>query len=140
VIFDQFNIPSGPVLGVHLKPKDWAQHLYEQFAHKTDDFPRPGTHWFCDFFYPIGRDYGGAQVMVRFFELLAKHFPKKLEDNGKYERYSRPMNWGEFIHFMSGAAHKDLRPLAKEAFGWPVEWEAQYRKAREDFPEIEYKA
>ena len=49
------------------------------------------------------------------------------------------MNWGEFIHFMSGAAHKDLRPLARKAFGWPAEWNELYKKAREDFPEIKYK-
>jgi hypothetical protein len=48
------------------------------------------------------------------------------------------MNWGEFIHFMSGAAHKDVRPLAKKAFGWPPEWDEQYNRARQDFPGIKY--
>ena len=82
---------------------------------------------------PIGRDYGLAQVMVNFLELLAKHFPKEFEDNGKYERYTRKMNWGEFIHFMSGAAHKDLRRLAKEAFGWPVEWGGSVQEGSRGF-------
>ena len=49
--------------------------LYEKWSNQTDDFPRPGTHWFRDFFYPLWRDHGHAQVMVSFFELVAKHFP-----------------------------------------------------------------
>jgi hypothetical protein len=63
----------------------------------------------------------------RYFELLAQHFPK----NG--DNYSRAMNWGEFVHFWSGAAGVDLKPLATEAFGWPAEWETQYTKAKADF-------
>jgi hypothetical protein len=127
-------------LYVALGLRDDARRLYQRFSQQTDDFPRPGTHWFRDFFYPLWRDHGHAQVMVNFFELLAKHFPKEPEDNGKHQRYTRGMNWGEFIHFMSGAAHKDLKPLGKKAFGWPAEWDDQYKKAREDFPEIKYKA
>ena len=49
------------------------------------------------------------------------------------------MNWGEFIHFMSGAAHQDIRPLARRAFGWQREWDELYAKARQDFPGISYK-
>ena len=49
------------------------------------------------------------------------------------------MNWGEFIHFMSGAARQDIRPLAMRAFGWPPEWNDLYKKASEDFPEIKYR-
>ena len=48
------------------------------------------------------------------------------------------MNWGEFVHIMSGAAGQDLKLLATKAFGWPGEWEAQYEKARKDFPAIRY--
>jgi hypothetical protein len=75
--------------------------------------------------------------MVNFFELVAKDFPRG--PYGKDPRYTRRMNWGEFIHFMSGATRKDMRPLARKAFGWPAEWDDLFKKAREDFPEIKYK-
>ena len=116
-----------------------AQRIYQKWFNQTDDFPRPGTHWFRDFFYPLWRDHGHAKVMVNFFELVAKYFPRGPYGSDKHPRYTRRMNWGEFIHFMSGAAHKDLRPLARRAFGWPAEWTDLYKKAREDFPEIKYK-
>jgi hypothetical protein len=109
-----------------------AKRLFDRFTATTDSFPRPGTRWFRDWFYPLWRDHGGAQVMVRFFKLLATHFPK----NGT--AYSRRMNWGEFVHFMSGAANKDLKAMATTAFGWPPEREAQFTKARADFAMITY--
>jgi hypothetical protein len=93
-----------------------------------DDFPRAGTHWFRDWFFPLWRDEGGARVMARFFELLAARFPKCGEG------YARDLNWGEYVHFTSAAAGHDLRPLATTAFGWPAEWDAQYVQARQDFP------
>ena len=99
--------------------KNDARRIYEKWSNQTDDFPRPGTHWFRDFFYPLWRDHGHAQVMVNFFGLVAKHFPRGPYGKDKHPRYTRRMNWGEFIHFMSGAAHKDIRPLARRAFGWP---------------------
>jgi hypothetical protein len=77
--------------------------------------------------------------MVNFFTLLAKNFPKELGGNDNHPRYTRHMNWGEFIHFISGAARQDLRPLARRAFGWPPEWEEQFQKARRDFPRVEYR-
>jgi hypothetical protein len=115
-----------------------ARRLFDKFSRKPADFPARGTHWFRDFFYPLWRDHAHAQVMVRFFQLLATYYPKELEEDGRTSRYSGRMNWGEFIHFMSGAAGKDLRPLAKQAFGWPEEWDEEYRRARSEFPEITY--
>jgi hypothetical protein len=109
-----------------------AKRLFDTFTATTDGFPRAGTHWFRDWFYPLWRDHGHAQVMVKFFKLLATHFPK----NGN--SYSRDMNWGEFVHFMSGAAGTDLKELATTAFGWPAERDAQFNKARADFPMITY--
>jgi hypothetical protein len=76
--------------------------------------------------------------MLNFFDLLAKHLPKEPEGNDKHQRYARRMNWGEFIHFMSGAARKDVRPIAKKAFGWPPEWDEQYNRSRAQFDEIAY--
>jgi hypothetical protein len=109
-----------------------AKRLFDKFTATTDNFPRAGTHWFRDWFYPLWRDHGHAQVMVRFFKLLSMHFPK----NGT--SYSRDLNWGEFVHFMSGAANTNLKDLATTAFGWPADREAQFNKARTDFPMITY--
>jgi len=109
-----------------------AERLYNQFTNGTDDFPRAGTHWFRDWFYPLWRDHGHGQVMARFFQLLSAHFPKNGQD------YARDLNWGEYIHFTSGAAGTDLKPLATTAFGWPDEWEAQLTQAKADFPAITY--
>jgi hypothetical protein len=115
-----------------------ARRVYDKFTKQSDNFPRPGTHWFRDWFYPLWRDHGQGKVMARYFGLLAKHFPTGPENEGKNIHYTRDMNWGEYIHFMSGAAGTDLRPLATKAFGWPSERDAQYRKARAEFPAITY--
>ena len=49
------------------------------------------------------------------------------------------MNFGEYIHFMSGAAGKDLRPLAEKAFGPSSERDAQLAKAKSEFSNVTYK-
>jgi hypothetical protein len=48
------------------------------------------------------------------------------------------MNWGEYIHFSSGAAAADLRGQATRAFGWPRERADELDRARERFPGIRY--
>jgi hypothetical protein len=48
------------------------------------------------------------------------------------------MNWGEYIHFTSGAAGADLSTQAGRAFGWPREWAGQLERARDQFPGIRY--
>jgi hypothetical protein len=98
----------------------------------TDPFPVANTHWFRDWSFPLWRDHGGARVMDRFFALLASDFPVT------GAKYTRALNWGEFVHFMSGAAAADLKPLATTAFGWPSTWQAELDKARADFPRITY--
>jgi hypothetical protein len=98
----------------------------------TDSFPVAGTHWFRDWSFPLWRDHGGAAVMDRFFALLARDFPSR---DG---RYTRDLDMGEFVHFMSGAAGADLKALATFAFGWSVDWEAQLQAARAAFPGITY--
>lgn len=83
-------------------------------------------------FYSLWRDHGHANVMNNYFQLLDKHGPNNGTD------HTRGMNWGEYIHFMSGAAGLDLKPLATTAFGRPGEWEAQLQQARLEFPDIKY--
>ncbi|MCC8408542.1 hypothetical protein LJ707_06340 [Mucilaginibacter sp. UR6-1] len=110
----------------------------------TDDFPRAATHWYRDWFYPIYNDHGKTKTLNGFFTLLAKYFPKRTFNNGKqtYPEYSRDLNYGEFIHFWSGAAGTDLKQLALTAFGDKDEqgndWTVQLEKAKTDFPDIKY--
>jgi hypothetical protein len=110
-----------------------AQRLYSTFRGQTDDFPRPNTHWFRDWLYPLWWECGQADVMARFFRLLARHFPTM---DGK--RYARGLNWGEYVHFTSGAAGADLRRMATRAFGWPADRAAELERARAEFPLITY--
>jgi hypothetical protein len=99
---------------------------------KTDDFPRPGTQWFKNWFYPIYSNYGGSAALNKYFTLLAANFPKKRKE------YTRDLNMGEFIHFWSGAAGKNLKPLATKAFGWTDRYETQFNKAKTDYPKVTY--
>ncbi len=48
------------------------------------------------------------------------------------------MNWGEYVHFTSGAAAADMSGQAARAFGWPRERDGQLEHAREQFPGITY--
>jgi hypothetical protein len=110
-----------------------AMALAERQWSQADAFPRPGTNWFRDWFHPLWTGAGGAQVMVRFFGLLAQHFPRAGDNS-----YRRFMTWGEYLHFTSGAAGGDLSGLARQAFGWPTRWTAELERARADFPGITY--
>ncbi|WNG20532.1 hypothetical protein [Cystobacter fuscus] len=105
-----------------------ANRWYNLMLNTTDGFPRSNTHWFRDWFYPIYKNYGGATVLNRYFSLLAQYYPKNGND------YARGLNWGEFIHFWSGAAGVNLKTLATSAFGWPTEWETQFVQAQRSFP------
>ncbi|WP_224366439.1 hypothetical protein [Hyalangium versicolor] len=105
-----------------------ATRWYNLMINGTDSFPRANTHWFRDWFYPIYSRYGGSAVLNRYFVLLAQYFPKNGND------YARGLNWGEFVHFWSGAAGINLKSLATTAFGWPTDWEAQFTQAQKDFP------
>jgi hypothetical protein len=114
-----------------------AQRVFDQFTATTDTFPRAGTHWFRDWFYPLWRDHGHAQVMVTFYQLLAKYFPQNIASDGQGE-YSRDMNWGEFVHFMSGAAHTNLLAQAHTAFGPNFPTDAEFAQAQQAFPQVTY--
>ena len=110
-----------------------AKRVHRQFTGSVDDFPRRGTRWFRDWFYPLWRDCGQAAVMDRFFRQLAANFPR---DSGG--TYTRRMNWGEYIHFTSAAAGADLSRQAARAFGWPRDRADQLERAREQFPAVRY--
>ncbi len=108
----------------------------EQMMSSTEDFPRPGTNWYKDFWMPLYENYGGSEVLANYFEVLAENFvQREIDYNGKEGRnFARDLNWGEFFHFWSAAAGEDIRPIAEQAFGWPDEYESQFLQAQSDFP------
>ncbi|RFS21855.1 hypothetical protein DVR12_14465 [Chitinophaga silvatica] len=117
---------------------------YNMKITQTDSYPRAGTYWFRDWFYPIYSNYGGKVALNQFFNLLAQYFPKSNWNNGvtTYPQYTRDMNFGEFVHFWSGAAGADLKQLALNAFGNKDEqgndWTAQLIQAKSTFSGITY--
>ena len=113
---------------------DYAQRWRDEKLTVSDKFPRANSFWFRDWFLPIYEQHGENQVLSRYFSLLAQNFPK--EANGV--DYARALNWGEFVHFWSGAAGVSLKPQATKAFGWPDDWENQFKQARLDFPRVTY--
>jgi hypothetical protein len=105
-----------------------AQQTYNDVIDGQDNYPRPGTHWFKNWFYPIYTHADSSAALNRFFVLLSQYFP---QHNGEY---SRDLNMGEFIHFWSGAAQYNLKAQADTAFGWNSTYEQQFRQAQIDFP------
>ncbi len=104
----------------------------------TVDHPRVGTFWSRDWYYPLWRDHGGAAVFARFIQLVGERYPKVPRDDKRGMMFAPAMNWGEYIHFMSGAAGTDLKSLATKAFGWPAGRDTEYAQAKLDFPTIKY--
>lgn len=103
--------------------------LYAQMQSTYDSYPRAGTQWFKNWFYPIySRSADSSQALARYFTLVAEYFP---QHNGSY---SKSMNMGEFVHFWSGAAGYNLKKQADTAFGWTDQMEIQFQQARLDYP------
>lgn len=122
---------------------DQADQWKSDRASTTDDFPRAGTQWFNNWFFPIYSQYGETSVLNNYFELLSNNFPKSpFNDTSPYFQYDRDMNLGEFVHFWSGAAQTNLQELALNAFGDKDEqgndWQGQLTQAQSDFSGITY--
>ncbi|SEW07393.1 Por secretion system C-terminal sorting domain-containing protein [Chitinophaga sp. YR573] len=105
-----------------------AQQTYNDVINGQDNYPRPGTRWFKNWFYPIYTHADSSAALNRFFVLLSQYFP---QHNGEY---TRDLNMGEFIHFWSGAAQYNLKAQADTAFGWNSTYEQQFKQAQIDFP------
>jgi len=104
-----------------------ATSAYNDFTATRDNFPRANTAWFRDWFYPIYNQYGGAQVLNRYFNQLSLYFSRS---GNNYNS----MNMGEFVHFWSAAAGVNLKPLATTAFGWTTTYESQFVQAQQTYP------
>jgi len=109
-----------------------ANRIYNMRRAQTFDFPRAGTYWFRDWFNPIWLAYGHTDVLNRYFELIRTEYPQS------GQRHIQKMNYGEMVHFFSGAAGADLKLLTAHAFGWPPEYQEQLEQARRDFPGVVY--
>lgn len=118
-------------LYVGLGMTEEAEAAFDQFEPVKHLYPVPESYWFADFYYPVWRDHGQTQVLVNFFQLLEQHYPAT---NG----VMASMSWGEYIHFMSGAAGHEVQTQATYAFGWFDEWQAELEKAQSDYPQITY--
>jgi hypothetical protein len=94
--------------------------------------PYDGTYWFRDWFYPLWRDHGHAKVFADYMTLLEQEAPVDADD------WLQTLNYGQYFHFMSGAAGKDLEPLARNAFEWHPDFDEEISSAKEDFPGITY--
>lgn len=108
-----------------------ATRWYNLVINGSDNFPRAGTQWFKNWFYPIYQ-LGGSAGLNKYFTLLAQYFPKNGQD------YARNLNMGEFVHFWSGAVGRNLKAQATTAFGWTSTYESQFNRARRDFPGVSY--
>lgn len=53
-------------------------------------FPCNGSYWLKDWFLPLYDAYGAANVLSRYFKILAQNFPSGTDDNG-IRRYQRNM-------------------------------------------------
>ena len=142
------GVPGSPSFGIW-KDSKWAEifnydvyrglgrtsdvnRWYNLMIKNSDNFPRANTFWFRDWFYPIYNEHGQTAVLNNYFTLLSQCFVK----SGNH--YAHGLNWGEFVHFWSGAAGVNLKPQATKAFGWPAEWETQFKKAQSDFSCAQY--
>lgn len=108
-----------------------ASDAWDEFEPLAQSYPVANSYWFSDYFYPVYRDHGKTKLLVQFFTLLSKYYP---ESGGAMPA----MNWGQYIHFMSGAAGADVEEQATYAFGWNNTWQQQLTQARTDFPAIKY--
>lgn len=106
-----------------------ARLTFDEFSNSE---PSPDVHWFRDWFQPLWSAHGGAQLFVNYLSLLEAHYPAGAND------WMPPMSYGQYLHFMSGAAGLDLTPLAQEAGIWRDGFDAQIAAAKTRFPEIQY--
>lgn len=123
---------------------DDAQRWYNLVLGNSDTYPRANSHWFKDWWYPIYTQQGNAASINNYFVLLSMYFPKHTVSNGitNINEYIGSLNFGQFVHFWSGATGIDLAPLALTAFGNLDEqgndWTVQLQQARTAFPGVTY--
>ncbi|MBS1718901.1 MAG: hypothetical protein JST35_00470 [Armatimonadetes bacterium] len=124
--------------------KDWSDNWYQRLQTSRNSHYGGGQrfYFFRDWFYPIYQNHGGIETFNRYFDLLAKYFPKReitVGGGAKALTYARRATFGEVLHFFSAAARFDLREQYAKAFGWGPKIQEEWNKARTDFPALKYK-
>jgi hypothetical protein len=109
-----------------------AEQALTAFDNHYNSEPYPNTYWFRDWFYPLWRDHGHAQLFANYMTLLEKYYPVDADN------WMPTMNYGQYFHFMSGAAGVDLAPFARTAFQWYPGFDDELAAAKQDFPDIKY--
>ena len=126
----QYDVYDG--LGMTVERDRWRDKMMAT----TDNIPVVGVNWFRDFWFPLYNEYGGSDVLRNYFKVLSENFPTVSRPyNGKEGKsYATRLNWGEFIHFWSGAAGADVSQLAADAFGWTPDYARQFQTAQRSYP------
>ncbi len=109
-----------------------AADAFTDFNTIKNGNPYANTFWFRDWFYPVWRDHGHAKLFANYESLLEKYFPVGAD------LWMPEMNYGQYFHFMSGAAGVDLVPEARKAFVWHPDFDDEVAAAKVDFPDIKY--
>lgn len=108
-----------------------AEAAWKRFEPIAQVYPVPNSYWLSDYYSPVYKAHGKTKLLTQFFALLGKYY-------GAQGQIMPPMNWGEYIHFMSGAAGSDVKEQATYAFGWEDAWQSQLAQAKTDYPAITY--
>ena len=89
--------------------------------HAADDFPRRGTRWFRDW----STRYGGTRA-GRGHEQVLRGWRGTSRERLRRD-LQRRMNWGEYVHFTSGAAAADMSGQAARVSAGRASWADQLR-------------
>jgi len=123
---------------------EWKSQMNQQRSESGTK--KSSVAWMKDWWSPLYDKNGRTKLISRFFKLTAQNWPTEelksanlKDDNPGPRRYIGKMNVGEFVHFMSGAAGKNLRSMAKCVLGFEKQDEDNFRKAQKDYPSIRYK-
>ncbi|KAI9103141.1 hypothetical protein DFS34DRAFT_590703 [Phlyctochytrium arcticum] len=119
-----------------------AQASFTEWNADTSTTYPPGTtnaRWFRDWYYPLWMESGYSIAFHEsFFGYLSLYFPTNSENGGANLTYSRRMNLGEYVHFMSAAVGRSLVSKASSAFNtaWSL---SQFTTARTTFSSMNSK-
>ena len=110
-----------------------AQRVFTRFTNQTDSFPRAGTRWFRDWYYPLYRDRGGVKLLSPLLPAAGPALPE-----GRSVRQAlQPQPELRRIRPLHVRRRPDgLQGDGRAAFG--NAWDAQYQAARTAFPQITY--
>lgn len=110
----------------------YASSELQKYLTYANGNPADDTFWLRDWFLPVWRDHGNAQLFARYMDLLEHYYPAGAD------HWMPTMTYGQYFHFMSGAAGVDLVPTAKTAFEWSPELDDELAAAKLAFPNITY--